>query len=213
MSLTSQAIKQMPKVDLHLHLLGSFRLSDLWTLCNKYHPEITKEEFENKMSFKDFAGFSAAWKFKNSLIRTLDDFSFLVKGFIQALKDDNVIYVEPAIALFEFENREHLNLPNLNHLDLLKIAYNELKASGIEFSFIMDLIRGDGYKELESQYEFYKSVAQKYQIRGVGLAGNEGKHGLSDDLIPLFSQAKKDGFGITIHAGEELSHSNITMGF
>ncbi len=191
-------IEQIPKVDLHLHLLGSFRRADLWKLCQKYNPEISFEEFEKIMSFKSFDEFSAAWKFKNSLIKTYEDFSFLIAGFVKSLKQQNIIYVEPAIALFE--------LKPLDPIKLLDIAYNELKRSGIEFSFIMDLIRGDGYAELARQYEIYRSVADKYQIRGVGLAGNETKHGLSDELIPIFKQANKDGFGITIHASE---HGNL----
>lgn len=191
-------IRQIPKVDLHLHLLGSFRRADLWKLCQKYCPEMSQKEFEQKMSFTTFDEFSVAWKFKNSLIKTYEDFSFLVDGFIKQLKEDNIIYVEPAIALFE--------LDPLDPIKLLDIAYKSLKKSGIEFSFIMDLIRGEGYAELARQYEIYKSLAEKYQIKGVGLAGNEVKHGLSDDLIPIFKQAKKDGFGITIHASE---HGNL----
>lgn len=198
---SKQDIKKIPKVDLHLHLLGSFRRADLWDLCKKYYPEMTYEEFKHIMSFNTFDEFSYAWKFKNTLVQTYDDFLFLMKGFIASLKENNIVYVEPAIALFE--------LAPLDPIKLLDIAYNELKKSDIEFSFIMDLIRGDGYEELSRQYQIYKSVSEKYQIRGVGLAGNEQKHGLDNSLIPIFKQAKKDGFGITIHAGEHGDLLNI----
>ncbi len=194
-------IKKLPKIDLHLHLLGSFSRKDLWILCQKYRPELSKEEFNNIFSYEDFNDFSRAWKFKNSLIKTYDDFEFIMQGFVSELKKDNIIYIEPAIALFE--------LKDLEPLKLLKIAYDEFKKNGIEFSFIMDLIRGDGFEELSKQYDFYKKNAKEYNIRGVGLAGNEEKHGLSDELLPIFKQAKKDGFGITIHAGEDYDVDNI----
>jgi adenosine deaminase len=154
-----------------------------------------KEFFAHFAEYRNFDEFSKAWKYKNSLIRSYDDFSFLMDGYIKYLKEQHIIYVEPAIAMFE--------LPPLKADRLIEIAYKKLKENGIQFSFIMDLIRGDGPEELQRQYNFYHELASEYNIRGVGLAGNEKKHGLNPNLIPIFDRAKDDGYGITIHLGEE----------
>ena len=195
MSANKSMLKAMPKIDLHLHLLGGFSLQSLWHLSQKYQPNLDKKAFDQIFDFNNFEGFQKAWKFKNSLIKTNNDFSFLMDDFVKHLKKENIIYAEPAIALFE--------LAPLKPKDLLDISFNKLKSSGIEFSFIMDLIRGDGLKEMTRQYEFYKQYAQSHQIRGVGLAGNEARHGLNSELAPLFKRAKQECFGITIHAGEK----------
>jgi adenosine deaminase len=189
----------MAKIDLHVHLNGCFTYSDLWRLAQKY--DLSLEHFEKIFSFHTFPEFSEAWKLKNSLVRTYADFSFLIDGVVDYLKKEHIIYREPAIALFEF--------PPLDPAKLLDIVTKKLNASGIHYSFIMDLIRGDGAKKLTEQYNFYNSLAKHYPIRGVGLAGNEEKHGLSKDLIPIFAKAKEDGYGTTIHAGEMGQLTNI----
>jgi adenosine deaminase len=192
-------IRDKAKIDLHVHLNGCFTRSNLWDLAQKYG--LPKEKFEQIFSFQNFPEFSEAWKLKNSLVRTYTDFSFLMDGIVDYLQQEHIIYREPAIALFEF--------PPLDPEKLLDIAATKLNASGIHYSFIMDLIRGDGAKKLKEQYDFYHSFAKYYPIRGVGLAGNEEKHGLSKDLIPIFTKAKADRHGTTIHAGENGSALNI----
>ncbi|MDR1026136.1 MAG: hypothetical protein LBL47_01930, partial [Lactobacillus sp.] len=196
-------IYNMPKVDLHVHLSGCFQQSELWQLAQKHRPEMGQNQFNKIFDFHNFEGFSFAWKFKNSLIKTYDDFSFLMDGVVDHIKKDNIVYWEPAIALFE--------LKSLDPAQLLDIAATKLDNSGIHYSFIMDLIRGDGKDEIQKQYNFYHSHAKDYKIRGVGLAGNEAKHGLPLELAPIFQQAKADGYGISIHAGETINNNNISQ--
>jgi len=194
-------VRSMPKVDLHVHLGGCFAHSDIRELAQKYHPDIAEEQFRDIFSFRDFAGFSNAWKFKNSLVSTYQDFSFLMDGVVDYVKRENIVYWEPALALFEFAP--------LDPAKLLDIADSKLKNSGAHHSFLMDLVRGDGAESLRAQYDFYNSLAKDYPIRGVGLSGNEEKHGLSKDLIPIFAKAKADGYGITIHASESGNLANV----
>lgn len=196
-------IQQMPKVELHVHLGGCFSLVDLWVLAQKYCQGITKGQFDRIFKIDNFNQFSNAWKFKNSLIRTYDDFSFLMDGVVEYLKKENIIYWEPAVALFEYAP--------LDPAKILDIAAQKLDASGISYTFIMDLIRGDGAEQIKNQYDFYHQHSKDYAIRGVGLAGNEEKHGLSRELIPIFEKAKMDGYGITIHAAEHGGYDHIKM--
>jgi hypothetical protein len=129
----------------------------IYILAQKYNKNLTRDQFNKIFDFHTFAEFSTAWKLKNSLIKTYDDFSFLMDGFVNYLKQENIVYIEPAIALFEF--------PHLDPAKLLDIAYNKLKNSGREFSFIMDLIRGDGKEQMGKQYTFYSALAKDYNIR------------------------------------------------
>ncbi|MDR0606996.1 MAG: hypothetical protein LBG52_01290 [Candidatus Peribacteria bacterium] len=185
-------ILEMTKVELHTHLLGSFNLEDLWELCKKYNKDTIYPEFIAHFgNYHNFDDFSKTRKYKNKLIHSYEDFSFLMDGYIQYLKKQHIVYVEPAIAMFE--------LPPLKPERLIEIAHNKLKEGGIQFSFIMDLIRGDGPKELKKRYDFYHELSPEYNIRGVGLAGNERKYGLNPNLIPIFDEAKTDGYGISIH--------------
>lgn len=45
-------IKKMPKIELHFHFEGAFRLNSLWILSKKYHPDVSYEQF--KCKFKLF---------------------------------------------------------------------------------------------------------------------------------------------------------------
>ncbi len=197
--ITPECIKKIPKIELHLHFEGAFSLDSLWILSQKYNPDLSYKKFKHIFTVFDFPSFIKAWEYKNSLIKTLEDLSFLCDDVIRYLKSENIVYVEITISPF--------GLKNLKMEDIVCLLFNKFLSSGIQFVFIGDIVRNTKLTDAYRKYAFYKEM-RNYGIKGIGLGGDEKKY---DPRIfkDLFNEVKKDNFKITIHAGEYGSEENI----
>ncbi len=71
-------IDALPKVELHLHLEGAIPLPALYRWIGKYggDGEISSlDDLRQRLSYKDFPDFIAAWIWKNGFIRSYQDFT------------------------------------------------------------------------------------------------------------------------------------------
>lgn len=192
-------IKKLPKIELHFHLEGAFSFNALWSLSQKYNPNLSYVDFKQIFNVFDFPSFIKAWEYKNSLIRTIDDLAFLCDDVINYLKSENIVYVEITISPF--------GLKNLKAEDVVCLLFNKFLLSDIQFIFIGDIVRNTKLTDAYRKYYFYKEM-RNYGIKGIGLGGDEKNYD-SRIFKDIFNEAKKDNFKITIHAGEYGSEENI----
>lgn len=192
-------IKRMPKIELHFHFEGAFRINSLWILSNKYNPDVSYEHFKSIFNVFDFLSFIQAWEYKNSLIRTLDDLSFLCDDVIKYLQEENIIYTEITISPF--------GLKHLNPRDVIALLYTKFLKSKIDFIFIGDIVRNTELSAAYKKYHIYKEM-KNYGIKAIGLGGDEENYD-STLFKELFKEIKQNDFGITIHAGEYNNENNI----
>ena len=77
--MNTEFLKDIPKVELHLHLEGAIPLDCLWELVKKYG-EASKmgsiSELESNFQYEDFSQFIETWIWKNGFLREYDDFTF-----------------------------------------------------------------------------------------------------------------------------------------
>lgn len=94
---TEEWIKNIPKVELHVHLEGAIPLECLWELILKYggddrvpHQEALKELFR----YRDFPHFLSLWSWKNRFLRQYEDFELIGEAFARAAASQRIVYSE-----------------------------------------------------------------------------------------------------------------------
>ena len=89
-------VRDLPKVELHLHLEGAIPLYSLLQLIEKYHHKnfITLKELEDKFKYTDFSHFIKTWYWKNQFIKEYDDFELISEHVALDLATQNIRYTQ-----------------------------------------------------------------------------------------------------------------------
>ena len=98
-------IARLPKVELHLHLVGSASVPTVLELARR-HPETrvprTEAELVAFYEFKDFPHFADVYGAVSGLVREPADVAELVLGAARDLAGQNVRYVELTVTPYTF---------------------------------------------------------------------------------------------------------------
>lgn len=202
--------------ELHSHLGASVAPPILWSIAHDQGIKLpTKDywEFEDMVVIKK--------PFEDTLksgVRLLDDNYYKLCELIQsspealspavrrviggAYRQNNVVLHElrfnPAKRNRAGErDLDYIILSVLSGIERAMLEYPEVRAG-----IIFELDRDFDYKLNKTLYK----KALKYQSRGVigiDVAGPQNKKFIMADYVDLFTDAKKRGFGVTIHTGEE----------
>jgi len=190
-------IRDLPKVELHLHLEGALPLDALLQLIEKYQGanSITISDLEKRFTYTDFTHFINTWYWKNSFIREYEDYQFMAEHVALSLAEQNVRYAEIYFSPSDFREKKD-SLPQ-------KIARAIRKglnkhSDKIKINLIADLVRDE-----EDKLPQLKQILEvKDQgIIGIGLGGKE-KEFPPYLFTNVFREAKNEGLRTTCHAGE-----------
>ncbi len=189
-------IRDLPKVELHLHLEGAIPLNALLQLIEKYSGKgfITLPELEQKFTYTDFIHFLDIWYWKNSFIREYEDYQFISEQVALNLIEQNIRYAEIYFSPSDFSkiNSKPQKIATAIRKGLDK--YSER----ITINLIPDLVRDNNPK--------IQLIEQLYEVKdqgliGIGLGGDEATYP-PKLFIEVYHKAKKMGFNTTCHAGE-----------
>lgn len=189
-----EKIKQMPKVELHLHLDGSLSL-ELASKLSGLNKENVKEKMIAKDKCQNLSEYLTKFDFPISLMQTKENLTLIAKDLVDRLANQNVIYAEVRFApMFHTQN-------GLTYEEVVEAVLIGLKSnSKIHTNLILCMMRGMQQEENLKTIE----IAEKYLNKGVcaiDLAGAEDKYPL-DNYLELFEIAKQKKIPFTIHAGE-----------
>ena len=190
-----EALKNLPKVELHLHLDGSISL-DLASRLSGY----SKEELEREMIAPDkcenLSEYLTKFDFAISLMQTKENLFLIAKDLVSRLAEEKVIYAEIRFAPM-FHTKKGLTMEEV--VEAVLAGIHEYPA--VRTNLILCMMRGMGRAEnLKTLL-----LAEKYLNRGVcalDLAGAEDKYPI-DDYLFLFEEARRKNIPFTIHAGEQ----------
>lgn len=196
-----EKIKDIPKIELHLHLDGSISKE----LASKLSG-LSESELEEKMvassKCENLSEYLTKFVFPISLMQTKENLYEVAKDLVNRLVKDKVIYAEIRFAPI-FHTKEGLTLEEVVDAVLLGLNTND----NIKTNLILCMMRGlpqeDNLKIIE--------LAEKYLNKGIcalDLAGAEDKYPL-EDYVDLFKIIKEKGISFTIHAGENGSASEV----
>lgn len=192
--MTNEKIKNLKKVELHLHLDGSITKE---YVKNKY--KLSNEEISNKMvaseKCKNLNDYLECFDFPISIMQTEQELKEITINLLNNLKSQNVIYAEIRFAP-QFHTKK-----GLTQEDVIKAVLSARDCVNIKSNFILCVMRGKD--NMDENYETV-NLAKKYLGKGVcaiDLAGAEAIFKTSE-YHEIFEYAKKLDVPFTIHAGE-----------
>lgn len=184
-------IENLKKIELHLHLDGSVRVSTIEELLDKNNLEKELVVDENTKSLTDYL---KKFDLPIKVMQSKENLIRISKELCEDLIKDNVIYAEIRFAP-NFHTKEGLSLDEVVSSVLLG-----LDSKNIKTNLILCMMRGDSYENNKNIID----LAIKYRNKGVcgiDLAGDEAKYPTSL-YKDLFSYALENNLNITVHAGE-----------
>jgi adenosine deaminase len=198
-------LERIPKTELHLHLEGAIPLDALWTLAQKYggDPQVPDiAALERKFVFRDFPHFIETWIWKNNFLREYEDFTFIAEAVARDLLRQNILTVEAFYSPSDFK-RHGLEVGRIT--EAMRAGLDCVPQ--VQSHLIADLVRD----ELPSVSA--RTLAQVHEVRalgviGVGLGGSEQSFP-PEPFEPVFAEARRLGFHVTVHAGEVAGPASV----
>lgn len=206
-----------PKIDLHLHLDGSFRLKTIIELANKEKISLPGQDVDSYRTYinkcanaKDVNDYLKMFDLPLKLMQKKAYLKRFTKELITDLAKQNVIYAE-----IRFAPQLHTKLSLTQEEALLAVleGKNEAEKENPNIKIgILTCMMSIGLPSLNWQENIETvNLCAKYLNKGVvglDLAGAEGIVPLSS-FAPLFTLAQKFNLPITCHAGDSQDSQTI----
>jgi len=193
--------REIPKVELHLHLEGAIPLPTLLTLVQRAGREQsirTLDDLRRKLTYTDFAHFIDVYGWKNTFLAEEKDFAEIGYQVLRDLSRQNVKYVEAFYAPGDFR-RQALSVQGITE-NLIEGKERAFRDFGIRSELIVDLVRDHGPDTGMRRVEEVTPYLGQGVV-GIGLGGSEQEFP-ADPYASVYTEARKRGFRLTAHAGE-----------
>lgn len=194
-------IKNMPKVELHLHIEGSLEPELLFKLAEKNKINLkykSVEDVRKAYSFHNLQSFLDIYYEGMSVLQTEEDFYELTYDYLKKIKSQNVIHTE---IFFDPQAHTERGLKFETALNGIHEALKDgEKKLGISSYIIMCFLRHLNLSYAVETLE--QALPYKDKIKGVGLDSSEVGNPPSKFKY-VFDKAREEGFLTVAHAGEE----------
>lgn len=203
----SEAVRALPKIELHRHLEGALRLDTLLEIAEEFGIEMPEYDTETLRPFvqmmpyepRNMQHFLAKFLTLRQFFRSLEIVKTMTREAVIDAALDNIKYFE-----LRFTPPALCNITHASFDEVVELVCDTAKQAAIEYNIEVRLIVSMNRHESVAVGEQVLEAALRHRDRGVvalDLAGREP--GFS--AIPfrsVFKKAKSEGLGVTIHAGE-----------
>lgn len=190
-------LQRLPKVELHVHLEGSFSPERIARLAQEAAAPLPRPvdqlfEFTN---LDDFLSLLDLWC---GLVHTTEEAEQIAYDFAARLFDDGLIYAEVMI------NPIHWGaLAPQQLIEAVNAGYERAAAEGLTDCRILVSLARKQSTESAMELVEWMGTARPTRVVGLSLDGNELAAGrTSPRLAAVYQRAGALGFGLTAHAGE-----------
>ena len=192
--------RQIPKVELHLHLEGAMPPALARSLAARHRIDIARAfDADGAYAFEDFAGFLAVYEAAASVLRGPDDYATLTAEVQAALAEHGVIYAEIFLCP-DFCGGADLAAWREYLAAIRETAAQGAAEGGPELRGIATVVRHLGPDRARRVAEIAAETADDW-LTGFGMAGDE-RAGRAEEFAWAFDCAREAGLGLTAHAGE-----------
>jgi adenosine deaminase len=201
-----EALKRLPKVELHLHLEGAIPLDTLWEIIKKYGGASdvgSVTDLEARFQYQDFPHFIETWIWKNGFLREYDDFTFFASQIAADLAHQNIRYVEAFYTPGDFAQH---GLEPQRITEAIRTGLRE-HDDKVAIQLIADLNRDFGPDQGARWLEEIAEV-QELGVIGIGIGGSEQRFP-PEPYREVYERARQLGFHTTAHAGEAAGPDSI----
>ena len=188
-------IDRLPKVELHVHLVGSASVPTVLELARR-HPDgagvpQSAAELAAFYEFRDFPHFADVYGAVSSLVREPADVAELVLGAARDLARQNVRYAELTVTPYTFTAA---GMPAAQVSEALDIAARSARSEhGVRIAYVFDIAGEYGGPAAYATLEHALSRPPE-ALTGFGLAGIE-------QARPAYREVFRSVFGAAIAAG------------
>lgn len=194
-------IRQMPKVELHIHLEGSIRPATLLTLAERNRVPLPVKDLGALRSFyrfTDFDHFLQIYFTISSCLRTVADFELIAYELGSAMARQRILYAE--VTFTPYTNVANTGLPFEEILNGLNEGRHRAQSEfGVEMRWILDIVRDQ--PDTQHQVAEWAISAQDRGVVGLGLGGTERDHP-PEWFTDAYALAREAGLHSVPHAGE-----------
>lgn len=200
-------IHQLPKIELHLHIEGTLEPEMMFALSERNNislPYTSVEEVRKAYDFHNLQSFLDLYYAGASVLINKQDFFDLTWAYLLKCKENNVIHTE---IFFDPQTHTARGVDLADVIEGITEAMDKGREElGISSYLIACILR---HLSEEEGLETLKALLPyKERIIGIGLDSSEVGNPPSK-FANLFEEAKKEGFLLVAHAGEEGDSSYI----
>ncbi|TMR12961.1 adenosine deaminase [Nonomuraea turkmeniaca] len=203
MTTTDAFIDALPKVELHVHLVGSASVATVLELSRR-HPgsgvPTSEEELRRFYTFRDFPHFAQVYRAVNQLVREPEDVATLVLGLARDLAPQGARYAELQVTPYA---HHVVGMPMREVTEALDLAARRsLAEHGVEMAYIFD-IPGEFGEEAAKITIDHALQEPPAALVGFGIGGIEQERvKYRDAYRSAFSAARTAGLHSVPHGGE-----------
>ena len=195
-------LRNLPKVELHLHLEGTIEPETLVDLSRRHDAvPLTLDDARGLYTYADFLGFLAAFKSVTERLRTPADYELITYNMVRTLAAQGIVHAEVYIS---FGILYHWKQTEVEPF-VAAIERGRLRGErefGTTIYWLIDAVRNFGPEEAARVFRKAAELrAQFPSIVGIGIGGDEAR-GPASLFKSLYAEARAAGLRLTAHAGE-----------
>ena len=195
-------IREMPKVELHVHLEGSIQPKTVLKLAKKNGASLPASDVQGLRDWYRFTGFPHFIEVYVAITKTIkdvDDLDLIAREFLLGQAKQNVRHSEVTYSASTIE--KYLRIPFDEQIEAIGRArkYGEQEL-GVTMGLIIDIVRGDS-PERGLDVARWAVSAKNDGVVALGLAGEEGR-APSSQYVQAFDYALSHDLPVIPHAGE-----------
>jgi adenosine deaminase len=192
-----EALRALPKAELHLHLEGSIRPRTAVELAARHGVALTEAAARRRYRYSDFSGFLEAFAWVAGFLREPADYALITRRLAEELLDQGVIYAEviTAVGVMLWQKQD----AEANFAAAAEAA-QEYEARGLTIRWLPDAAWQLG---AAAALEVARRVVRwtGMGVIGFGMGGDELMFDYRK-FRPAFELAAEHGLRRTAHAGE-----------
>ncbi|MFU8926758.1 adenosine deaminase [Acinetobacter puyangensis] len=196
-----QLIAALPKTELHVHIEGTFEPELMFAIAQRNQvqlPYASVEELKQAYNFHNLQSFLDLYYAGANVLREEQDFYDLTWAYLEKCQQDHVVHTE---IFFDPQTHTDRGVAFATVFNGIYRACQDAEQKlGISAYLIMSFLR---HLSEEAAFETLQQAQPfKDKIIAVGLDSSEVGHPPSK-FERVFAEAKKQGYLIVAHAGEE----------
>ena len=200
-------IRQLPKVELHLHIEGSLEPELMFELARRNGIDIpftSPQEVREAYQFTNLQSFLDIYYQGAQVLVQEQDFFDLTWAYLLRCQQDNVMHTE---IFFDPQTHTDRGIPFATVIDGISRALEKGRTElGISSQLILCFLRHLSQEAAMATLE--QALPYRDRIVGVGLDSSELGHP-PEQFTEVFRRAREEGFLTVAHAGEEGPATNI----
>ncbi|GJG86023.1 adenosine deaminase [Gemmatimonadetes bacterium T265] len=200
-------LREMPKVELHVHLEGAMDADAVWAMAERNGtplPAASIDEWRSFYAFRDFDHFITVYTAAARAMRTPEDWAFMAERFCAGQAAQHVVYTEAFLSASLMLQ----TLPPAVLVDALAagVAAGEAR-HGVRVRFIPDIARHVPDTQ-RAVLDFVSLGHERGLFLGLGLGGPEV--GFPPELFrETYAEARRRGLRVVAHAGETVGAAGV----